>query len=134
MNLSLKRHKYTLQVKGNILLREHGNSKQSHGSAAKKILFGLFLITISVSLGQLVLANYFSTKGQALHEVLQRKEALLQDNDILKGELAMITSISYVAKRAEELGFGKPQSVIFLPQDSDKKRVALDPNLSPREQ
>lgn len=94
----------------------------------KRILVGLVAVTVTVSLGQLVLANYFSEKGSTLYTILQRKDELQQDNDILKAELARLTSLSYVAEQARLMGFVKAGQVVFVPQQQNTQHVALEPS------
>lgn len=110
-------------------LKEKSFAQKPGKHVTKSIIFCLLAVAVIVSLGQLILANYFSEKGATLYAILMRKEQLLQENDMLKAELANVTSISYVAEQAKLMGFEKTNQFVFVPQGSTNERVALEPQL-----
>lgn len=87
-------------------------------------------ISIVVALTQIYLSISFTSKGTELAVLLAKKEALREENDILKTELASNVSVSHIALKAQSLGLEKPKTVVFIkPQDQDHP-IAFEASLT----
>lgn len=94
-------------------------------SPINRMLIGLLIVVGVITLTQLFISNYFSTKGTDLAELLAQKESLREENDILKSRLARMTSLVHIASEAQKQGLTAAQRIVFLPDQTPKPNVAL---------
>ncbi|MBI2028500.1 MAG: hypothetical protein HYT07_02710 [Candidatus Levybacteria bacterium] len=75
----------------------------------------LFIITIvSLSVAQGVVSNKLSTKGVILHEIEKKVYDYKTQNSILSEEILYNSSLTNLASKAAELGFGKLREQFVL--------------------
>ena len=88
------------------------NQRQSIGKIKVKILV-LIALTITVLFAtQIVFAASLATDGQKLSEIEQQIKSLEAENTTLKVEIAKESSLVTLSKKASQLGFIKPSTVI----------------------
>lgn len=86
----------------------------------------LFMLPILVIFG---LATIFltieaATSGAKLANLEQKANLLARDNENLEQQLVTSSSLTDLGKKADELGFAKPQSVLYI---SNQEAVAKLP-------
>ena len=88
---------------------------KSQKKGKKSKLKYLFLLPIvGVVLIQLFLSCSLSTYGGELTDLLERKEALEQENQLLENRVANLSSLGLIRKRAEvELGMVRAEIEFF---------------------
>lgn len=92
----------------------------------RKILLRLLFILIFALLGtQIVISNAVSATGDQLQHLEQRYLTLRQQNEQLKQEIALSTSLNIMEQKAKLLGFIKNDSVIYL---QNSVNVAMNGN------
>lgn len=62
---------------------------------------------------QLVASNALAGKGGDLRDLEKEASRLSYQNQLLKSELAEMSSLSRIASQSAELGLGRPESVIY---------------------
>lgn len=90
--------------------------KQPRGYRLLGITIPFYLIALVVLFG--VVSIYFAVEmastGAVLASIESEKEILVRKNQTLKGELIAKSSLSQLGVDAEDLGFLKPQNVLYL--------------------
>lgn len=80
-------------------------------SAAAK---GLILVAVLVFLGKLITLNHLSSSGSELRELEIRRDQLIEQNAILKKEIASEASLSRIEVEANKLGLKRATSFEYL--------------------
>ncbi|MAG59445.1 hypothetical protein CMO96_01505 [Candidatus Woesebacteria bacterium] len=88
--------------------------KQMKNSKPKKVWVVVSLLLAFVLTTQLVVSNVLAGRGGELAVLETASYSLAQENQFLKQELATKTSLLYIESQAEELGFGGPDSIIYI--------------------
>lgn len=78
-----------------------------------KVLLSFFILAFILFLTQLVFANSLATDGQKLSKIAGEIQDFEEQNTNLKVEIAKISSFSFLSQKAQELGFAKPQQIIY---------------------
>lgn len=78
------------------------------------VLWFLVLFVGAIVVAQFVVGIKLSTVGSELSSLDRQWATLVSDNQKIREEIALGTSLSQVASKARELGIGEPQSVLYL--------------------
>lgn len=78
------------------------------------VLGGLFLTTVFLAIAS-------ASSGAKLQEIENENAILEEENRAITQRIVSESSLSQVAKKAEELGFTKPEEIVYL---STQKPVA----------
>ncbi len=89
-----------------IALRKH--------SQRRYLLQFLFVIVFILLGVQIVVSNVISSSGDELQLLEQRYSLLRSQNEELKQNIAIVSSLTNVQNQARNLGFTKNQVVIYL--------------------
>ena len=84
------------------------------GKIRLKVLVVVSLMVISLVFAQLVFANNLAVDGKKLSEIDDEIKNLEAQNTTLKVEIAKASSLTSLSKRANNLGFVKPQKINIL--------------------
>lgn len=82
------------------------------------IIISAILILVFLSLFKAVLSNVLSTSGVELSAIDKAIQGYKKENSILKQKLYEQMSITNIALKASELGFGEIKSQLVLTTDS----------------
>jgi hypothetical protein len=82
------------------------------------LIFGTFLT------GAVFFTIQISASGAVLADLEQKEGKFLKENDALKRELAKSTSLITIEEQASQIGFAKPERVIYI---SGEENVAKLP-------
>ncbi|MBI3282466.1 hypothetical protein HYZ70_00115 [Candidatus Curtissbacteria bacterium] len=93
-------------------IKEKGNNFNLLGKAKVKILIVASCILLAMITAQLVFAANLATDGEKLSRIYEEMEKLEAENTKLRIEIAQDSSLTNLAKLAEESGFAKPSKVI----------------------
>lgn len=74
------------------------------------------IIAIFLLLLQVVVANRLTTAGLTLDSLAGQEQGLRQENELLERKIATFSSITYIAQKAAEAGFAKPQPFYLIPE------------------
>lgn len=77
----------------------------------------LAFIVILLSVFQIIVSNRLATAGEQLAEADKEIKILAEKNERLKKEIAVSSSLTTVAKKAEEAGFLKMENFIYLTEE-----------------
>lgn len=72
------------------------------------------LILTGLVIFQLLVSNHLATAGERLTQMDQKIEALEKENESLKKEIALSSSLAMIAKKAKEMGFVKMEKFLYL--------------------
>lgn len=73
----------------------------------------VFAVSLSLLLiSQLVFASNLTSDGQRMQEFAKELDQLETENQVLKAEIAKVSSLSQLSQRAEELGLRKPAKLL----------------------
>ena len=78
------------------------------------ILKLLALILILLGVFQLIISNRLATAGEKLTQINKEIKALEEENERLKKEIAISSSLTTIAKKADEMGFLKVENFLYL--------------------
>ena len=84
------------------------------GKIRLRVLAVVSLMVISLVFAQLVFANNLAVDGKKLSEIDDEIKNLEAQNTTLKVEIAKASSLTSLSKRANNLGFVKPQKINIL--------------------
>ena len=84
------------------------------GKIRLRVLVTVFVLVFALVFTQLVFANNLAVDGQKLSEIDHEIKNLEAQNTTLKVEIASTSALTSLNKRAQELGFVKPQKVNIL--------------------
>ena len=84
------------------------------GKIRLRVLVAVSLMVISLVFAQLVFANNLAVDGKKLSEIDDEIKNLEAQNTTLKVEIAKASSLTSLSKRANNLGFVKPQKINIL--------------------
>ncbi len=90
----------------------------------KKIASMFVLVSLILSISQIVVSTMFSTGGIDLSQMLTQADTLDKENMILQEQLYSVTAYTTVAQKAETLGFVPDKTRIDL---SANPAIALKP-------
>jgi hypothetical protein len=79
------------------------------------IIFGIATVYLTIEA---------ATSGANLADLSQKEAVLIRENDSLANEMVKNSSLNGLGKKAEDMGFVKPQTVIYI---SEKDAVAKLP-------
>lgn len=82
------------------------------GKVRIKFLLILAIIVASLFSAQLVFAANLSTDGQKLSVIEDEINKQETENMRLNAQIAQISSLNYLSKKASELGFNKPSHLV----------------------
>lgn len=89
-----------------IVLRKHSQ---------RRYLLQFLFVVVFILLGvQIVVSNVISSSGDELQLLEQRYALLRSQNEELKQNIAIVSSLTNVQNQAKNLGFTKNQVVIYL--------------------
>jgi cell division protein FtsL len=80
----------------------------------KAFIISLFVLIFVMFGLQVVISNLISTSGDKIQLMEQRYQSLMVQNEDLKKQIAQNTSLANLQKLAEEMGFKKNDSVVYL--------------------
>lgn len=75
---------------------------------------GLILLAVIVFLGKLITLNHLSSSGSELRELEIRRDRFIEQNAILKKEIASKASLSRIEVEANKLGLKRATSFEYL--------------------
>lgn len=82
------------------------------GKVKLKILV-FFAVSLSLLLvSQLVFASNLTSDGQRMQEFAQELDQLETENQVLKAEIAKVSSLSQLSQKAEKLGLSEPAELL----------------------
>jgi len=83
--------------------------------------FRIFKILISIliflGLFQVVVSNQLATAGEKLTQIDEKIRGLENENERLKREIAISSSLTTIAEKAEEIGFLKVENFLYLTEE-----------------
>ena len=83
--------------------------------------FRIFKILISIliflGLFQVVVSNQLATAGEKLTQIDERIRGLENENERLKRKIAISSSLTTIAEKAEEIGFLKVENFLYLTEE-----------------
>ena len=74
------------------------------------VVFAMLLSLLLIS--QLVFASNLTSDGQKMQEIARQLDRLETENQILKTEIARVSSLSQLSQEAEKLGLSKPAKLL----------------------
>lgn len=74
----------------------------------------IILIIVSLAASQVVVSNKLSTSGAVLDSLRRQTSRFQEENEILKTELASVSSLTTISLKAREKGFIKDSSPLIL--------------------
>lgn len=77
----------------------------------------LFIVSIFLGLFQVVLSNQLATAGEKLTRIDEEIKALEEENELLKKEIAVSSSLNTISEKAEKIGLIKIESFIYLGEE-----------------
>lgn len=77
----------------------------------------LVLILVILAAFQIIVSNQLATAGEKLTEIDQEIKFLEEENDRLKREIAISSSLTTIAKKAEEAGYLKTEDFLYLTEE-----------------
>jgi cell division protein FtsL len=80
-------------------------------SLAKILIIACFVLAVF----ELSVANRLTSAGLILKEISQKEEELEEENESLESKVASASSLTRLARRAQESGFVKPQIIYLTP-------------------
>jgi len=80
-----------------------------------KIIVSLTLILVII---QIVVANRLSSAGFILNSLKNEEKSLTKENELLERKIATSSSLTHIAKKAEDEGFVKAQTLYLSPKVS----------------
>ena len=72
------------------------------------VLFGIFTVYLTIE---------SATSGAQLAELERKAAEIARENQRLSGEIVRSSSLKDLGKKAEEMGFIKPQEVVYISAD-----------------
>ena len=81
---------------------------------SKLLLLINFSIIIFLTLVQVIVSNVLSTTGAGISSLENGVEVYKKDNSLLKEKLLFISSLTYVATEAANIGFLNNKSSLFV--------------------
>lgn len=87
-----------------------------------KLIFILPLMVGGLALGNITATNLVATTGQDIPRLNRQIQELTQTNTKLRQALAQKSSLTYLLRQAETLGFTSPQTVVYLKAGSPLAR------------
>ena len=93
------------------------NLSNSNNAILPWFILGVFLI------GVVFFTIQTATSGAYLANLEEQEAKLLKESKALKQELAESTSLIAVGEDAEEIGFGKPQKVIYIKEEDTVAKI-----------
>lgn len=82
-----------------------------------RILKVLFSALIFLGLVQVMISNQLATAGEKLTQLDREIKALEEENGSLRKEIAVSSSLTTIAEKAEEDGFLKAESFLYLVEE-----------------
>lgn len=96
-------------------MKKWQEEKETSSNYKKHFVLKIVFIFVAFLLGlQIVVSNAISTSGDKLQMLEQRYVVLSSQNEYLKKQIALVSSLGSIQKEAEALGFGKNDAVIYL--------------------
>ena len=77
----------------------------------------LILILIILGIFQIFVSNQLATAGERLSKTDEEIKALEEENEFLKKEIATCSSLTTIAKKAEEAGFLRVENFLYLTEE-----------------
>lgn len=84
----------------------------------KKLVIIIIVFISFLSLGEIVLCNSLSDKGQEVENLEEEIKSLEEENQRLEAQVAQEASLVKVREKVKELGFQKPR-VFYLKSDAE---------------
>jgi len=82
-----------------------------------KVLFLVFLLVLTLSVGKIIMANVLATSGNQLGKLEAEIVQLKKENQKIKEELAVLSSLSRISSEAEKLGFEETEFIVFVKEE-----------------
>ncbi len=89
----------------------------------RKLITGIFIIWLSLSVAQLLASNRMATQGDRLRTYQVNTRRIEEDNQELRNDLAELNALDRVASESAKLGFQEIDRFIYL---SPPPPLALD--------
>jgi len=80
----------------------------------KKLVAFLFLISIVLVLVKIFLASQLAVEGERIQKINEQKEALQEDNQKLRNQIADVSSLGLIEDKATKKGFIKLSKIDFV--------------------
>jgi len=77
----------------------------------------LIFILVFLAVFQMVVANQLVTAGGKLGQIDEKIKRLEEENELLKKEIAIFSSLSTIAEKAKEIGFLKAENFLYLTEE-----------------
>ncbi len=87
---------------------------QSYPMLSKKILGTLVLVVLLVAILEIWLVNRLSTYGQGIAKLEQSAQEIQMQNQILKNQIDLASSLVTIQERAKNLGFQSIHKLQYL--------------------
>lgn len=84
------------------------------GRIRVRLLVALTVLVVGLFFTQLVFANSLATDGQKLAQIQSQVTSLEAQNMTLIVQIAQVSSLQTLSKKAQELGFVSPEKLIVL--------------------
>lgn len=101
---------------------ERDQKKQNRQRFLLKTVFLIVFLLLSC---QIILANLISASGDRIQLLEQRYVTLSTQNELLKKQIASVTSLTVLSQEAQKLGLVKNNAVIYL---ENQVNVAMEVN------
>lgn len=81
-------------------------------------IFKLLILTlIFLGVFQVIVSNKLATAGERLSQIDEEIKALKEENEGLKKEIAISSSLATIAKKAEKSGFLKVENFLYFTEE-----------------
>ena len=97
-------------------------SKNKYKILAKKSAL-IWFITGLMVVGNVYVAIQASTSGARISQLEGEKEKTAQESQRLSSELIELNSLKGLEKNAEDLGFSKPATIIYITSDATVAKI-----------
>lgn len=96
------------------------NIKKKHKNRKTTLLWIMLGLFLSLSI---FFTIQTATSGAYISELEINGEEIMQENQLLKSKIISLSSLSNLGENASELGFTKPQKVIYITKDATVAKV-----------
>ena len=82
-----------------------------------RIVKVLILILLILGIFQVVVSSKLTTAGERLTQIDKEIKALEEENERLKKEIAVSSSLTTIAKKVEKMGFLRVEHFLYLTEE-----------------
>ena len=97
--------------------------KQTKTKIVNKRSVLIWLMLALFAICNIYFAIQTSASGATISQLEEEESRIIQENQRLAGELIELNSLKDLEKEAEDLGFAKPEKIIYITDDATVAKV-----------